>query len=153
MVAALYFEDLEVGQMWTLPGRTVTETDVVSFAMLSGDWNPIHTDETYAAQSHFGQRVVYGLLGLVMTTGFLDRSGLFTGSAVAALGINWQYRKAFFIGDTLHAQMEIVELKMTSSRRQGVVGRHFRLFNQRDELVSEGRLDSMILARPSTQSS
>ncbi|GAA1007953.1 MaoC family dehydratase [Acrocarpospora pleiomorpha] len=145
----LYFDDLEVGQRWDLPGRTVTETDLVSFAMLSGDWNPIHTDETFAASSHFGTRVVYGLLGVVMLTGFLDRSGLFTGSAVAALGIkDWQYKKAFFIGDTIRGRLEIVGLRLTSSGTQGVVERHFTLLDQHDDVVSEGRLDSMIRVSP-----
>lgn len=142
----IYFDELHVGQTWELGARTITETDLVSFAMLSGDWNPIHTDETFAQKTHFGTRVVYGLLGIVVVTGLLDRSGIFTGSAVAALGIkDWQYKKAFFIGDTIRGELEIVGLRLTSSGRQGVVERLFRLFDQHGELVSLGRLDSMIL--------
>ncbi|HWG63881.1 MAG TPA: MaoC/PaaZ C-terminal domain-containing protein [Streptosporangiaceae bacterium] len=141
----LLFDDLQVGMRWELGARTITETDLVSFAMLSGDWNPIHTDETFASQSHFGRRVVYGLLGLVITTGLLDRSRLFTGSAVAALGIEWQYKKACFIGDTVSAEMTVVGLRETKSGNQGVVERRFEVRNQNGDLVAEGRLDSMVL--------
>jgi acyl dehydratase len=67
---------------------TITETDLVNFAMLSGDWNPIHTDDTFAPETRFGRRVVYRIPGLVIATGLLDRSGLFTGSTAAAPGID-----------------------------------------------------------------
>jgi len=62
--SSLYYEEFEVGQSVTSAGRTVTESDVVAFAALSGDWNAIHTDAEYAAAHVFGQRVAHGLLGL-----------------------------------------------------------------------------------------
>lgn len=60
---ALYYEDLQVGDSFTSPARTVTETDLVSFAMLSGDWNPIHTDDEFARAGLYGKRVMHGLFG------------------------------------------------------------------------------------------
>jgi acyl dehydratase len=141
----LYYEDLSEGQTFTGPARTVTETDLVNFAMLSGDWNPIHTDEEFAKSTYYGKRVVHGLFGLSMTTGLLDRTGLFASSIIAALGIrDWNYKAPVFVGDTLHFEMEIASKRLTSKRDRGIVDRQFRLINQREEVVQEGHIGMMI---------
>jgi len=59
-----FFEDVKVGREYTSPGRTVTETDVVLFAGLSGDYNVLHTDAEHMKGSLFGERIAHGLLGL-----------------------------------------------------------------------------------------
>ena len=142
---ALYYEDLAEGQTFTSPARTVTETDLVSFAMLSGDWNAIHTDEEYARETLYGKRVVHGLFGLSMMTGLLDRTGLFGGSAIAMLGIkDWQFTAPIFVGDTLHFEMEIVSKRLTSGRDRGIIDRKFSLINQRGEVVQEGHIGLML---------
>ena len=142
---ALYYEDLAEGQTFTSPARTVTETDLVSFAMLSGDWNAIHTDEEFARETFYGKRVVHGLFGLSMMTGLLDRTGLFGGSAIAMLGIeDWQFKEPIFVGDTLHFQMEIVSKRLTSGRDRGIIDRKFSLINQRGEVVQEGHIGLML---------
>ena len=71
----LYFEEFEAGQSITSPGRTITETDVVNFAALSGDWNAMHTDAEYAAKHPFGQRVAHGLLGLSIAREYAQAHG------------------------------------------------------------------------------
>lgn len=142
---ALYYEDLAEGQIFTSPARTVTETDLVSFAMLSGDWNAIHTDEEFAKSTYYGKRVVHGLFGLSMMTGLLDRTGLFGGSAIAMLGIkDWQFKAPVFVGDTLHFEMEIVSKHLTSKGDRGIVDRRFSLINQRGEVVQEGHIGLMV---------
>jgi acyl dehydratase len=142
---ALYYEDLSEGQTFTSPARTVTETDLVNFAMLSGDWNPIHTNEEFAKSTYYGKRVVHGLFGLSMMTGLLDRTGLFAGSLIAALGIrDWNYKAPVFVGDTLHFEMEIASKRLTSKGDRGIVDRQFRLINQREEVVQEGHIGMMI---------
>src|SRR5258705_12499977 len=98
MTQPKYLEDLTAGDVFVSAARTITESDVVAFAGLSGDFNPIHTDVEFATDSPYGQRVVYGLLGLSMLTGLLDRTGLFSGSAIAMLGIrDWQFCGPLFI--------------------------------------------------------
>jgi acyl dehydratase len=142
---ALYYEDLTEGQTFTSPARTVTETDLVSFAMLSGDWNPIHTNEEFAGSTDYGKRVVHGMFGLSMMTGLLDRTGLFDGSVVAMLGIrDWRFKAPIFVGDTLHFEMEIVSKRLTSKGDRGIVDRKFGLINQRGEVVQEGHIGAMI---------
>lgn len=145
---AKFLEDLSAGDIFTSAARTITETDVVAFAGLSGDFNPIHTDIEFAASTGYGQRVVYGLLGLSILTGLLDRTGLFSGSAIAMLGIrDWTFRAPIFIGDTVKFRLTIVDVRRTSSGDRGVVQRYFELINQRDEVVQQGHIDLLVRAR------
>jgi acyl dehydratase len=146
---SLYYEDLEVGQVFDTPGRTVTETDLVTFSMLSGDWNPIHSDAEFARGTFYGQRVVHGLFGLSMLTGLMDRAGWFSESALALLDIErWEFRGPIFVGDTLRARLEIVSKRLTSRGDRGILGRRFTLLNQRDEVVQTGDLGMMIKLAP-----
>jgi acyl dehydratase len=145
-----YLEDLEAGQTFVSAARTVTEADVVAFAGLSGDFNPIHTDAEFAKDSAYGQRVVYGLLGLSIATGLLDRLGVFSGSAIAMLGIaDWTFTGPVFIGDTVHLELTILGVRPSRSKPdRGVVERRFDLRNQRGELVQTGRIDVLVRRRP-----
>jgi len=145
---AKFLEDLSVGDTFVSAARTITESDVVAFAGVSGDFNPIHTDVEFAAETPYGQRVVYGLLGLSILTGLLDRTGLFSGSAIAMLGIrDWKFCAPLFIGDTVKFRLTIVDVRRASSGDRGVVQRYFELLNQRDEVVQQGHIDIMIRAR------
>lgn len=143
-----FLEDLTAGDTFLSPARTITETDVVAFAGISGDFNPIHTDVEFSRDTPYGQRVVYGLLGLSILTGLLDRTGLFSGSAIAMLGIrDWKFTRPVFIGDTVHFRLTITDVRRTSAGDRGVVGRFFELLNQREEVVQQGNIDLMIRAR------
>lgn len=147
-MAAKYLEDLNPGDVFTSAARTVTEADVVGFAGLSGDFNPIHTDIEFCQSTPYGQRVVYGLLGLSMLTGLLDRTGLFSGTAIAMLGIrDWKFTAPVFIGDTISFRLTITDVRRTSKGDRGIVGRHFELVNQRDEIVQQGHIDILLRAR------
>ncbi|MGV9867737.1 MaoC/PaaZ C-terminal domain-containing protein [Rhodococcus koreensis] len=147
-MAPKYLEDLQAGDVFTSAARTVTEADVVGFAGLSGDFNPIHTDVEFCKDTAYGQRVVYGLLGLSILTGLLDRTGLFSGTAVAMLGIrDWRFTAPVFIGDTIHFRLTITDVRRTSQGDRGVVGRFFELVNQRGEIVQQGHIDILIRAR------
>lgn len=148
MTEPKYLEDLAEGDTFTSAARTITESDVVGFAGLSGDFNPIHTDVEFARDTPYGQRVVYGLLGLSIMTGLLDRTGLFSGTAIAMLGIrDWTFTAPIFIGDTLRFTLTIGEVRRTRSGDRGVVERYFELLNQRDEVVQKGHVDILVRAR------
>lgn len=145
---SLFFEDLEVGQRYTSLARTTTETDLTMFSMLSGDWNPIHSDAEFARETKAGQRLVHGVYGIAIVTGLMDRAGWFADSAVAMLNINdWSFTSPIFIGDTLHCDMEITSLRLTSAGTTGIVGRRFRLINQNDQVVQEGECPALISCR------
>lgn len=144
----LYFDDLAVGDTFTSGGRTVTEADVTMFAMLSSDWNPIHTNAEVAAQTPFGERIMHGMLGLALVTGLFQRTGMFDGTAVALLGVqNWKFTAPVRIGDTVHATMEIATLRLTSRGDRGVVDRKLTLLNQHGETTQTGHSSIMLRCR------
>lgn len=143
-----YLEDLEAGQAFTSPGRTLTEADVMSFAAWTNDNNQVHTDVEFASKTRYGQRIVHGLLGTSLCLGLIARTGVFEGSAVALLGIDdWKFTAPIFIGDTVTCTVEILSTRLTSSGTTGIVERRVVLRNQRDEIVQQGRMDLMVLTR------
>ncbi len=145
----MYFEEFAIGMEWTTPGRTVTETDVVQFAGMSGDWNPLHSDAEFAAQSRFGQRLAHGTLGLVLATGLTARLGLIDGTAIAARGIGeWKFKKPIFIGDTVHVRIRVSAVEAVPHLNGGMVTLWLSLGNQRGEEVQAG---SIIVGLKSTE--
>lgn len=145
----LYWEDFAVGSRWQTAARTVTESDIMGFAGLSGDYNSLHTDEEFARTTPFGRRIAHGLLGLSMLTGLTARLGIFDGTVVAFLGLkDWNFTGPIFIGDTIHAEMEIVEARPTKHPERGLIVRRLRLINQRGEVVQEGSHTLLIRRRP-----
>jgi acyl dehydratase len=144
----LYFEDFQVGQRFTTPARTVTEADIVHFAGISGDYNPIHTDAEFARFTPFGARIAHGLLVLSMLTGLRQRSGHFEGTIIAWLEIkNYRFLKPVFIGDTVHGETEILEKRETSRPDRGILVQKVRVLNQKGEVVQEGEFVTMVKRR------
>ncbi|MBX5475963.1 MAG: MaoC family dehydratase N-terminal domain-containing protein [Clostridia bacterium] len=144
-----YFEDFQVGESFVSPRRTITEADVVLFAGLSGDFNPLHTDRVFAETTPFKQPIAHGLLVLAVATGLNARMGLNDGTALALLGIDeWRFVRPVFFGDTVHVRVTIVDKRETSKPDRGILIRKFEVFNQRDELVQEGYLNLMVRRRP-----
>jgi acyl dehydratase len=129
----------------------------MAFAGLSGDFNPQHTDEQFAATTHFGTRIPNGLLGLLFTSGFLARSGLFDGTAVAFLALTWEFLAPLRVGDTVHVRQTVRQARVVSDGRRGIVDFGIELLNQRDEIVQRGtrtimlhRDPALLLARAGT---
>jgi len=107
---SLYFEDFQEGMELETAGRTVTEADIVMFAALTGDWNPIHTDAEFAKNTIFGQRIAHGTLTFAIMTGLLMRLGFLEETVVAFYGVDrLRFTNPVFIGDTIKAKAKIVE--------------------------------------------
>ena len=88
----LHFEDVEVGFRFETPRRTITEADLVAFAGVSGDFNPLHTDAVFAAQTIYGERIAHGALIVSLATGLRQRAGLFDGTLMGLLEIrSWRF--------------------------------------------------------------
>ncbi len=135
----LYFEAFAVGQTFLTSARTITETDIVNFAGMSGDYNPIHTDAQFAAQGGFGQRVAHGLLTMSIATGLAVQSGFIEGTVIAFREISgWKFSLPVFIGDTIRAHLEIVETKAMRRLGGGAVTLKVNILNQKDEVVQRG---------------
>ena len=145
---SLYFDDVEIGQEWESSGRTVTEADVVNFAGLSGDFNPLHTDEVYGQSTPFGGRIAHGMLVVSVGTGLVNQTGWFAGTTLALLEITRKFVGVVKPGDTVHVAMDVASAKESSRGNRGVVTFNTRVVNQRDETVIEGQEVVMLRRRP-----
>ncbi len=143
-----YFEEFEAGYHIVSPARTITEHDVVAFAGLSGDYNPLHTDCEFARETVFGERIAHGMLGLSVATGLAARLGFIDGTALAFLGLDWKFKKPILLGDTIHAVVAVTDKKGMPSLGGGIVAFDVRLVNQRDEVVQRGSWNILVRATP-----
>jgi acyl dehydratase len=146
-VQPLWFEDFEVGGTYETDAREVTQEDIEAFAAVSGDRNPLHLDEDYAAGTPFGGRIAHGVLGLAVATGLLNQLGLTRGTLVALLGVRWNFRAPVRPGDVLRATLRVAETTPSRKGGRGVVRLAAALVNQRGETVQEGELTMMVRAR------
>jgi acyl dehydratase len=145
---ALYFEEFYEGQEWNSPRRTITEADIVMFAALTGDHNPVHTDEEFAKDTVFGGRILHGPAGFAIATGLESRLGIKEGTAVAFLGMTWDLRGPIKIGDTIHVYQKVGSKRETKKPGVGIVNFLVSLVNQRGEAVQEGEWKIMMYSKP-----
>ncbi|MFI5420613.1 MAG: MaoC family dehydratase [Nitrososphaerales archaeon] len=132
----MYHEDFQVGSQQTTFGRTVTETDIVIFAGMTGASNPLFLDADYAGKSSFGQRIAPGLLTLSIATGLTYQlpSGPFGEGFLALLGMTFRATKPVFIGDTLKVLVLVTE-KFPAKDGKGRVVLQMTVTNQKAETV------------------
>ena len=142
-----WFEEIEVGEEYESPGRTVTESDIVLFAGLSGDYNVLHTDAEFMKSSIFGERIAHGLLGLAIQAGLFTRATQ-AYATIAFAGLRWKFKGPIKIGDTIRVRAKVTAKKETSKADRGVVTVEREVLNQRDEVVQEGETDLMVERRP-----
>jgi acyl dehydratase len=124
----------------------VTQADVVLFAGLSGDFNPIHVDHSSAERSPFGRPVAHGLLGLAIASGLMTHAPRVDTLAFLAI-LEWRFHRPIVFGDTIHALSRVEALEPSSNGRRGVVTWHRRILNQEGQLVQEGRTQTLVRAR------
>lgn len=142
MSDCLYLEDLTIGAAWTSPARTITETDIVSFAGMTGDFDPLHVDHEYARQTPYGKPIAHGLLGLSILAGLSSTSPRVRTLALVKIG-EWQFQRPVYVGDTVHAVTQVEEIS-PRGRRSGEVVWFRKLVNQRGECVQSGRLVTLV---------
>ncbi len=148
MTQGLYFEELPLGWSLSTKGRTITDADVVRFAGLSGDFNPLHMDAVYAANSEFKQRVAHGALGLSIATGLAYQEGFLEGTVIAFLELEWKYSLPIYLGDTIHVDLKLVELKPMPRLGGGKIVLDVKLMNQDGKAVQKGVWTLLVRSRP-----
>jgi acyl dehydratase len=142
MSEPLTFEELQIGDCWRSRGRTITETDVVNFANLTGDHDPLHVDHEYASRTSFGRPVAHGLLGLSYLAGMSSNSPAVHTDAFLAIR-QWEFLLPTFIGDTIYAITQVVDVQ-ASSRRHGRVTWVRQLENQKGDIVQRGVFETLV---------
>lgn len=148
-IRGLYFEQFEIGQQVTTPGRTISEADIMSFAGVSGDFNSIHTDAEYSAATPFGQRVAHGLLILSIVSGLAVRTGVMEGTVIAFREIrDWKFSLPVYIGDTVHAVMEVIEVKSLPRLGGGSITLDVNVLNQDNATVMRGKWLALMQSQP-----
>ncbi|HLI29401.1 MAG TPA: MaoC/PaaZ C-terminal domain-containing protein [Chloroflexota bacterium] len=148
-IVGLYWEDWEVGREWTTRGRTMTEAAIETYAGLSGDYNPLHTDEEFARRTAFGTRIAHGPLTYAFAAGLLYQLHLYDDTLIALLGLDHlRFTRPVKIGDTLRARVRVLERRETSRPDRGIVRRALWVLNQRDEVVLEAEQVLLLKRRP-----
>jgi acyl dehydratase len=148
----VYFEDFKVGDQIVSPARTITETDIVLFAALTGDWHAAHADAEWAKRSPYGERIAHGLLILAISGGLMFRAGerAVPRTTIALYGVEKaRFVTATRIGDTLHVEAEVAQVGAVDSSRGLITFRH-QVRNQRGEVVVTYTSKLLVSRRPTS---
>lgn len=146
-MTGLYWEEWEIDAEFETAARTVTETDIVMFAALSGDYNPLHTNEEYCKKTQFGTRIAHGPLVYAIAAGLLFQLHLYDDTIIAFLGFDsLKFTNPVKAGDTIHARIKVLEKRETSRPDRGVMKRQLQVLNQRGEVVQDA-IQAFLLKR------
>ncbi|MBI2815591.1 MAG: MaoC family dehydratase N-terminal domain-containing protein [Acidobacteria bacterium] len=131
------FEDYRESEVVLSQGRTITETDVVSFASLTADWNEIHTNEEFARTGFYGRRIAHGALIFSISMGLFalnDRSQ--QPDLIAFYGVDrLRFIKPVFLGDTIRLKQTVQSLEAREEKAGGIVNLAHDVLNQTDVVV------------------
>ncbi len=144
---SLFWQDLLVDDEWESPARTVTETDIVLFAGLTGDYNGLHTDAEAAAAGPFGERVAHGLLGLSLVAGLASTAPRVRTLALVSID-SWSFHKPIRPGDTVHVTSRVLAVEPQSRGRRARVTWQRRLVDAKGGTLQEGQIVTLVLGRP-----
>jgi acyl dehydratase len=148
----LWFEEFVEGLSIESRGRTITEADLVNFAGVSGDYNPMHTDAEFAAKTPFGQRVAHGALIFSIATGLTYQLGFLEGTIMAFTGLDWKFRNPVFIGDTVKVTASVSKRRAMPAAGGGIVTFDVKVTNQKGEIAQKGEWTILVMSDPATVS-
>lgn len=142
-----YFDDIHPGDRIVSRGRTITETDIVNWCALTGDWHVLHTDAEHAAQSMFGQRIAPGILLFAIAAGLgipPDSPRILANYGTDRL----RFLAPTFIGDTLHLEAEVTQREDGKDGRSGVITLSWNMVNQNGRTVMASDMKVLMARRP-----
>jgi 3-hydroxybutyryl-CoA dehydratase len=113
MPTGTYFEDLRIGQTASL-GKTITEADILMYAAVSTDTNPVHIDAEVAKQSVFGERIAHGMLSAGLISAVLGTR--LPGPGTLYMRQSLRFAAPVKIGDTVRATVTITSLNPEKKR-------------------------------------
>ncbi len=136
-------DDLSAGARLTGRSRTITESDIVSFAAITGDWHPQHVDAEWAADSRFGERIAHGMLVLSYSVGLI---GFDADRVVALRGIDsLTFKRPVAIGETIRAEADVDSVQPIDDDHELVTLR-WRVLGADDRVALRARIT--IVHRP-----
>jgi 3-hydroxybutyryl-CoA dehydratase len=144
----LYFDDFEEGASLMSRARTITEADIVNFAALTGDFNPMHVDAEYAKNSFMGQRVAHGMLVMSYAVGQAYQLGILDGTILAFRSLEVKFSQPVLIGDTIRVELKVTEKKEAARLGGGTVDLEFRILNQENKAVQKGTMTMLMASKP-----
>ncbi len=144
----LYFEEFEIGAIMRTRGRTISEADLVQFAALTGDYNPMHTDAEYSRGSFMGERVAHGMLSLSYAIGQAYQLGILERTVLGFRGLEMKFSNPVYIGDTIHAELKVVDTKPAHRLGGGVVTLDLRIIKQDGKIAQKGSMTLLMMSRP-----
>ncbi len=144
-----YFEEFSVGEVFETYARTITEADLVNFAGMTGDNNPLHMDEEFAASTPFGGRIAHGPFFVGLTFGLLSQFDLLERTVMALRRVSWQFDGPVRPGDTVRVRAIVTELKENPSKSdRGNLSMDVVILNQQDEEVQSGSFTAVMARQP-----
>lgn len=144
----LYFEDFEQGMTMRTRGRTITEADIVNFAGLTGDYNPLHTNAPYAETTQFGQRIAHGMLSISYAVGQAYQLGFLEQTILAFRELTMKFSNPVYIGDTIHVEIEVEQLRAMRRLGGGIVALDVKIVNQADKIIQRGTWSMLMASKP-----
>ena len=144
-----FYEEFEIGQTMTTRGRTITESDIVQFGTLTGDFNPMHFDADYMEGHMLGERVAHGMLTVSYAIGQAYQLGFMEQTVLSFRAIDMKFSAPVFISDTIYVQLTVKEKKDAARLGGGMVTFDTRIINQDGTAVQKGTLTVLIAAKGS----
>ncbi|MBC8170162.1 MAG: MaoC family dehydratase N-terminal domain-containing protein [Anaerolineae bacterium] len=144
----LYYEDFQLGQKLVTRGRTVTEADIVQFGALTGDFNPMHFDAEYMKTHLIGQRIAHGMLTMSYAVGQAYQLGFMDKTVLAFREVTMKFSIPVFIGDTMHVELEVREMKDAARMGGGLVTLGVKIIKQDGSAVQKGEWVVLIASHP-----
>ena len=143
-----YFEEFAVGERFVTRGRTITEADIVAFAALTGDYNPLHVDAEFGKTTQFGERIAHGMLGASYAVGLIAALGLTEGTVIAIVHMTLDFTGPIRIGDTVHVDQTVKSMRETKKADRGIIIFEVKLMNQRGKVVQKGERVLLVSRKP-----
>ncbi len=142
----LYYEDFIAGKKYVTQSTKITYDDIIAFAELTHDFNPLHTDVNYQSSS-FKKPVVHGMLAASVASGLVSSLKLTDGTIVALIEQNIKYLKPLFAEEKVKAVMEIVNKTATKNESRGIIEYKYQLVKDNNIIAIEGTSKVMVLKR------
>lgn len=145
----MYFDEFEVGMTYRTRGRTISTADIVQFASLTGDFNPIHMNATLSSDANqFGKRVAHGMLSLSYAVGQATQLGFLDQTSIAFREMSTKFSNPVFDGDTIYLELEVKELKALPRLGGGNVIMDVKIVNQDGKIVQKGSWTMLMASKP-----